>query len=439
MRSVDARIIRGAGVVVATALVVRSVGFIREILVARDYGRSEEFEIFLAALAIPALVGGILGGAFHQVVLPICARLRSRGDEAAAAGLYGCAAGLGSLVLTVLAGAMMLIPEPLAGLVGGGFDPHKLERTAITLRHLAPMTILSALALILAVPLHLRERFFVTTVASVSTSLTVIVALAITPQPDEGTLATATLLGASIEVTILVLGARLAGHRFSLSAPGLGRELTGTLVQGTPLVIGMALQSCMTLVDQGVAGRLDAGSLATWSYANRLVMIPTTLLALAVANVCLPVLSSELADHGRSALLTLFRRWLWRVLGLGLVAAAAVWLFAPLVVEAVYRRGEFSAADAQAVSDLLRAYAILIPVYVGGMLAAKALAALERNQFLGWVGAVNLGLTVVLNLVLVPVLGLAAIAVTAVIVYAVSCAWMSLAVASSCRGEGRAP
>ncbi|MCZ2155978.1 MAG: hypothetical protein LC114_19105, partial [Bryobacterales bacterium] len=96
-------------------------------------------------------------------------------------------------------------------------------------------------------------------------------------------------------------------------------------------LVGQALISVTTVVDQFYAARLQTGDIATLGYANRLLGLVLSLGALTVSRATLPVFSM-IRRTERTHLQQLARRWAWLMLVAGLIAAGALMVVAvPLV------------------------------------------------------------------------------------------------------------
>ena len=108
------------------------------------------------------------------------------------------------------------------------------------------------------------------------------------------------------------------------------------------------------------------------------MQLPVAVVGQAIATAALPTLSRLWSEGKREALDEVMQTTLQVGLGLSVLAAAASIVFAAPIVEVVYRRGAFSAADAAAVTSLLRAFSIGIPAWVLQQIAVRAFYA--RND-----------------------------------------------------------
>ena len=186
------------------------------------------------------------------------------------------------------------------------------------------------------------------------------------------------------------------------------------------MVLGQALTSCTTLVDQFFAIDLGPGALSTLSYANRILALVTGLGATAISRATLPVFS-EAATQGSASVNTLALQWFKWMLGLALLALVVCWPLAPWMVRLLFERGAFTAHDSQAVTELLRLSLLQVLFFFPALVLVNALAAQRRHRWIALSGGINLALKLPLACVLVQMHGVQGLVLSTVVMYAVSC------------------
>jgi putative peptidoglycan lipid II flippase len=117
-------------------------------------------------------------------------------------------------------------------------------------------------------------------------------------------------------------------------------------------------------VDTLIATFLPTGAVSYLYYADRLNQLPLGVIGVAVGTVLLPRLSRQLGAGDAAAASDSQNRALEYVLVLTLPAVTAFLVVAGPIVDALFRRGAFSAADAAATAGVLRAYALGLPAFV---------------------------------------------------------------------------
>jgi putative peptidoglycan lipid II flippase len=158
-------------------------------------------------------------------------------------------------------------------------------------------------------------------------------------------------------------GLRLRG---ALRDPGL-RRIARLMA---PAVLGLAAVQVNIFVNTGFAGSLGDGPVAQLGYAFRLFFLPLGVFGVALATVTTTHVSEEAAKGDRNALAE--RVADSQGAGLMLTSASAVGLLvlAVPVTVLVYRHGQTSMADAEAIAAVLAAYVLgLVPYSLVKILA----------------------------------------------------------------------
>jgi putative peptidoglycan lipid II flippase len=106
------------------------------------------------------------------------------------------------------------------------------------------------------------------------------------------------------------------------------------------------------------------GAVSWLYYGNRLVELPLGIVGIAIGTVLVPALTHALRSGDRSELGTAESRGLELALGLALPAAIALAVLARPIVQALFERGAFTAADTAATAAALAAFSFGLPGHV---------------------------------------------------------------------------
>ncbi|WP_405944190.1 virulence factor MviN [Streptomyces sp. NBC_00144] len=182
--------------------------------------------------------------------------------------------------------------------------------------------------------------------------------LAVRPSGGETVLTGQTLLNGKAPLTGVVPAARPA--------------LLGLGVLAPVLIFTVCRQS-QVLVERFLAASLPAGSISHLNYAQKVAQVPM-MLSLMICTVTFPVVAKAVADgEGDQA-----RRRVERDLALAgvvvLAGTAVVVAYAPQIIEVLFQRGAFSAADTATTASIMRVYAL-------GLLGQCLVGALGRPFF----------------------------------------------------------
>jgi peptidoglycan biosynthesis protein MviN/MurJ (putative lipid II flippase) len=176
------------------------------------------------------------------------------------------------------------------------------------------------------------------------------------------------------------------------------------------MLVGQALMSFIGIIDQFFASHLDAGSIATLSYANRILALVLGLGAIAISRASLPVFSRLQAQKDAQLHLRLVTtQWASLLLVFGVGAMIVGWWSAPWVVKLLFERGAFVAQNTLAVTQILRYGLVQLPFYFVGILFVSLLTSQSRFKIVTIIGTVNLIVKIIATFLLVERMGVSGI------------------------------
>lgn len=284
MRSrLPATVLRAGAYLSSGILLGRMVGFVREALIARNYGTSTSADLAVLMLTVPDLLVSILvGGALSVAFIPEIKRL----DPRSAAQLFWQANGI---VLAISAGItclLVLASLPLVRILVPGFQGDTLLLAATSLRWVLwviPLTVLAGLTTAFA---QAYDRFAIPALGTAIINGVLVVGLW---WGGQGlgllTLAMLILAGAALRwiSQLLALPRFITARPDSWNKSLLNRRLLKGYLQALT-VSGMLM--VFPVVARAIASFDATGSVAILNYASKLIELPL--------GACVSVLSIAL-------------------------------------------------------------------------------------------------------------------------------------------------
>lgn len=392
-------------------------GAAKEMAVAWRYGVSSEVDSYIFILNLINWPVAVWFGILSVVLVPLFARIKSETPGELSV-FQSELLGL-TLVIGVLLGAICwFILPPLLSSGWLGLSGPAVDRGMNMARGLAILGPLGALISLYSACLLAKGRHRNTLFEAIP-SLALLGVLLLPPAALSQPLVWGTVAGYSIHMVALGISLSRCGEfpsiRFSWRSPAWPFFWASIGIMS----LGQVLGSLSGLVDQFFAAGLGEGSLATLSYANRILALLLGLGATAISRATLPVFS-EVMTQEAGGISKLALRWTLFMSGLALVLLAAGWLLAPWAVGVLFERGAFSADNTQAVAGILRYSLFQIVFYFPSLVLVSLLAAQRRYGKIAASGALNLFSKLVFAFVLVPLLGIQGLVLATVLMYAVS-------------------
>jgi putative peptidoglycan lipid II flippase len=416
------RILSSAALLGGATVVAKLAALAKDWLVARQLGAGDELDAYLVAFLLPSYAVVVLAHSFASAFVPTYIRSWTGQGLAAAQRLAGRVMAVGAGLLAIVMLVLLATARYVLPLVGASFDAAKLDLTVSLSYPLAGVVLASGLSAMLAAVLVAHERFGAVALAPVAIPLgTLAVFAAFNERFGVGALAAGTLAGFVAELCILIFATwrlgLLAWPRF-----GLEREVRHVGVQYWPLALGGLLMSSSLVVDQSMAASLGSGQVSILNYGGKIVAVVLSAVAVSLSTVLFPRFSRLIAA-GRTGELERMIRWYAGAIVLAsILPVALLAIFSRPLVQLLFQRGAFTAETTAAVAQVQLWLLPQIPFYVLAMLGARLLSALDANQIVLRIGALNLVVNVVGNYVLMQWFGVRGIAMATSIMYAVATA-----------------
>jgi putative peptidoglycan lipid II flippase len=371
-REAGRSIVNAAGLLAASVLLARLLGFVRDALFAREVGVGPAADAYFAAFMIPDMLGYLMaaGAAAIAVTPPYIRRLERSGPEAAARFASVVVGNIGMLSIA-LTGFLWFFAEPLLRLQFSAFDETTLAETARLMRIVLPAQIFFLTGGILRGVLMAHGRFAPQAGASVIYSAAPIVGGLLVAGADG--FAWGTLVGAIVGqwlIPVLALR-RLPGAIGRIWVVPFSSDFREYIWLALPLMLGLGLTTVDEWYEKWVGGQVAAGAIASITYARKLMMAPVGVVGQAVAAALLPSLTALFERDDREGFNRVLGLSLRATLGLGLLAAGGLVVLGGPVVQLLYERGRFTSADSSQVTALLTILAFAIPGWVVQQVAVR--------------------------------------------------------------------
>jgi putative peptidoglycan lipid II flippase len=398
------RIARAAAVVMAGMALSSLAGLATTVLVSRAFGTSADLDAFYAANRLPEILFNLMaGGALASAFVPTFTGLLTVGDRPSA---WRLASAIGNSVLLILSAtaalAWLAAPWLVTRILAPGFnDPAQWESTVRLLRIMLISPVIFGVSGLLMGILNAHQRFFLPALAPACYRLGWLLGLILlVPRFGIEGLAWGVVLGAGLHLLVQVPGLRGLTARYR---PGLGWGEANVRHVGRlmlPRLLGVAVVQLNFLVNTILASAMPEGSVTSMALAFSLMLVPQAVVAQATAIAALPTLSAQVArgalDEMRHSLVTTLRG----VLFLALPASLGIILLRVPLVALALQRGAFTAQSTSMVSWALLWYAAGLLGHALLEVIVRAFYAMHDTRTPVLVGALSMGLNVLLSLVL---------------------------------------
>ena len=171
-----------------------------------------------------------------------------------------------------------------------------------------------------------------------------------------------------------------------------------------------------------MAVSLGSGSVATLSYGNKVTSLLLSVGAMGLGTAIFPYFSAMAAKSDWKGIRHTLRVYTKLILLVTVPMVAVLWMLTEPIVQILFERGSFTAADTAATSAVQRAFLLQLPFYVLSIMFVRLISTLKLNQFVVISTIVSITLNITLNYLLMQRMGVAGIALSTSIVYMVASA-----------------
>lgn len=397
-------------------LVSRFAGFLRDLVISYRMGASltPAADAFYTALMFPNLFRRIFGeGAFAAAFQPAYVRaLAQEGKEAADRLAEEAMAGL-ALITVLLTIACQLTMPWLMLVISSGYvhDPVKFKLavmlTQITMPYLPCMAIYAHLSGVL----NAHGRFIVSGIAPVL--LNVVMLLFVFPQADPvkaSIWASAGVVTAGVaQVGLLWWGVQKSGSHIRLCWPTLNPQIRGLIGKAIPGALSASAFQVNIFIS-GILASQIAGARTWLNAADRLYQLPVGLVGVAIGVALLPRLSRAVHSGDERDAASAMDEGVTFAMAFTLPAAAAMIAMPFFMIDGLFTRGLFVAADARQTGAVLFQYGWGAPAFVLMQIINRAFYARQDTKTPMRVALIQVAANVVLGLALFRLIGAPGIA-----------------------------
>jgi len=360
---------KAALVVSAGVLLSRVLGQLREIVFAALLGASGVTDQYVAAFRIPDFLNYLLAGGYLSITfIPIFTRHLAAGDEdggwrALTAIIRPIAAGISVLVVV----GWSLAPTVI-DLLYPDFTTAQTVNTIRLTRIVLPAQVFFVVGALFTAVQYAKGVFAIPTLAPIVYNLFIIFggvadAVLTNAAGPEGFIWGALVGAFAGNFALQWWGARRVGMRWiaggGWSHPALGEYLRVAL----PLMIGQSIVVLDETFMSVFGNRVGEAAQTHLQYARRTMLVPVGAIAQAAGVAAYPFLARMFAEGRRRDMAAAVDRALGSVIVLSVAATALLAALSQPVIQTLFERSQFTAADTLATARALFFYAFAVPLW----------------------------------------------------------------------------
>ncbi len=299
--NVQRRIAGSAGIVMASVMLSRLLGFLREWTLAHQVGSNAATDSYYAAFTLPDFLNYLVAGASLSVIfIPVFTKYMTEDREDEAWHVFSTVTTFMALLLTAVVILGEIFAPRLVNVISPGFTPDAKARVVSLTRLMLPAQICFVLGSILSAVQYAKSQFLIPSLATVIYNLFIILGgWFLFARIGISGFAIGVLSGAIVgNLALQVYGAQRVGARFQ---PNLNLRHPGFILfikMAVPIMLALSLSATDDWIVRWFGSYLQPASITWLSYAKTLMRVPLTAIGQAVGVASFPLLT-QLYSEGK--------------------------------------------------------------------------------------------------------------------------------------------
>ena len=414
-----ADIIKGSILLVAFIIVSKITGVFKDVIVAAELGVGLEMDTFMYAFTLSTMIVNPLVQTIINCISTSYSEIDTNEKLEEFQGTVN--------ILVLIIGGILLISQHLAmpgiiELISDGknsLEKEKLETYSKILNLYIPLSLIIAAS---STRMLMRKQHVNTLLESLPAVCTILSCLFWVREIDGITLISGFLIGSFLQWTLMEIDQYRRIRRISLSWK-ISSEILNLTQRVCWMLPAMILTTSTIVVDHMMASWLGTGYISTLGYATKVLAILLTMTQTVIGRSVMPVLGEIRSNP--VLLEKTVKQWMYISIVGSTLLAGMMAIFAEPVINLLFERGKFSTQETIAVRNVLWAYLLQTPFYLGStILFIERVIKGKQRELLNMAVLVFL-FNLVLNHVLSSYLSVVGIALSTSICYFIQWTYLS--------------
>jgi len=288
------KIAQSTGIVMASVLLSRVLGFFREWTVAHQIGSNAVTDAYYAAFTIPDFLNYLVAaGSLSVTFIPVFSKYMAQEEEEEGWRVFSIVVATMGLLLVAFVIACEMFAPHLVGLIAPGFGPQEKMRVVFLTRVMLPAQFCFYMGGILSAVQYAKGRFIIPSLAPLVYNVGIILGgVLLASRIGITGFAVGVVAGALAGNLLLqIYGAIRAGARFH---PSLDVRHPGFILfvkLAIPIMLALSLSFTDDWIIRWFGSYLQPASITWLSYAKTLMRVPLGIVGQAIGVASFPVLA----------------------------------------------------------------------------------------------------------------------------------------------------
>ena len=355
------KIIQSTGIVMASVLLSRVLGFMREWTVAHQIGAKAITDAYYAAFTLPDFLNYLVAaGSLSITFIPVFTKFAAANQEDEGWRVFSTVMTFMGILVTVLICVAEIFAPQLVSVIAPGFGPVEKQHVVFLTRLMLPAQFCFCQGGILSAVQYAKGKFIVPSLAPLVYNLFIILGgVLLASRIGMTGFAVGVLVGSFVGNFLLqAYGAQQVGAKFSLSLDLRHPGFRLFVKLAVPIMLALSLSFTDDWIIRWFGSYLVPASITWLTYAKTLMRVPLGVVGQAIGVASFPILS-QLYSEGKLTELNRVLNDTFKGLIFLLVPISAFTIAeSPYVVHLVFSHTRLTALDLQATASTLALFSV---------------------------------------------------------------------------------
>jgi putative peptidoglycan lipid II flippase len=395
-------------IVTVILVVTKLIGFVREFLIAVQFGATRESDIFKIASTLPNVLFAAVAAALVTAFIPVFAGIKA--DREKADKFFNNVLSIVGLLCAFLAVIGMVFAPQLVDLFASGFEGSDFDRTVYMTRILMPSIVFLGISGLYRGYLQSYGVFIQPALTDIAANIVIIAGILIFYKFGIISAIIATFVGAVTQA--VVQRPFMKGYKYQPLIDLKDPHARRMMKLGVPTLISASVSQINLMVTRDFASRLAAGSISVVDYATRISAIINQVFIISITTVLYPGLTEKYALGKREEFRDMVVSSINTIIIVVIPMIFGMMALSTPLVKVLLEHGAFDERATAATSSALIAIAFSTLGYSMLDILSKVFYAIGDTVTPMINGFVNVVLNVVLIVFLAPMLGVEGLALS---------------------------
>ena len=375
-------VLQASVIITTAALLSRTIGFIREIIIAKSFGASFEYDLFLVAATFPMFICNILLFTIPGTLIPLYSKETGSSENSAWTFAFNFLNVFG-LFFLIIAGLISLAAPSIINIYAPSLGSPDRIKAILYLRILSSIVFTGGLFAILKSIFNANKHFILPAFAPLLLNTMIIFSILLL----HGRISTLALVfgfsaGYLMQLVVCIPFIHVGGTKYRFSFPFKNDLIKMAYSSFLFIALIETISQLTVVIDRSFIGSLPEGGISALNYANTIAQIPIGVFGIALGTAVFPSASDYANQENWPGLKSLLIKSLKSIFIVIVPLVSLLVYYAREIVMLFFQRGAFNPKATLLTSQALTFLSIGILAYVSHAVIIKVYYALRLKTIL---------------------------------------------------------